>query len=159
MADTPFFDFNLNIEDLIDDIEVVQDGVDDTKKSIEEMEKAAYRSVSRVIQIAQLGWGMIQGMLRASGGAISMTTRLVVSASFGAIKTLTPILYAAFHGGIASMNFMASMEALMGFAQLTTAIAALVAYESDQKKIALQLRGMNFMFSNMGMMLSSVSIT
>ena len=140
-------------------IRLIKQSAKNTEEILEELEKTAQDKIRRVIHIAQLGWGLIQGMLRASGQAISMTTRLVVSASFGAIKMLTPILYAAFHGGIASMNFMAAMEAMMGFAQLTTATTALIAYESDQRKMSLQLRGLNFMFRNMGMMLSSVSIT
>ena len=158
MADTPFFDFEINVEDMLQDIEVVEEKVEETKETIVELQKQSIKAVRRTISMARIGWGMIQGMIRASGGAISMTQRLVVSAAFGAVQALYPILYAAMHGGIASMNTAAVSSALMGIVELSTALGALAAYESGQRELSLRLRGLNFTMSNMGLMLSTSSI-
>ncbi len=97
-------------------------------------------------------------MIRASGGAISMTQRLVVSATFGAIQTLAPILSAALGAGIATMDAKAIAASLFGLAQVASAISALVAYELQQKDLSLQLRGLNFSLSNITMLMNATSI-
>lgn len=122
----------------------------------EEVEKQGRQKISKVIHFARLGWGLIQGIVRAAGGSISMTTRLVVSAAFGAIQTLYPILSAALHGGIASMNVAAITASLLGLGELTSAILALIAYQNEQRDLAFQMRGLTFATQNIELMLSSV---
>ena len=157
MAD-PFFNFEINVEDLVAGVEVVETKIDDAHIGLTILEKTAKQKINKIIHIAQLSWGLIQGMIRAAGGAISMTTRLVVSAAFGAIQTLYPILSAALSGGLATMDFKAVVTSIIGLAQLSSAVVALVQYEAGQKEISLQLRGLNFTFRNMGMMLSGIQM-
>ena len=129
-----------------------------TEKQYKKLEKASKKRLRNIISSARMAWGMVQGMVRAAGGSISMTTRLAVSAGFGAVQALQPVLFAAFHGGIATMNTAAITASLMGLAELTSALSALAAFESGQKDLSLRLRGLNFTMSNMSMMLSSTSI-
>ena len=128
-----------------------------TAAYIEEVEKSAQRKIKAVIHGAQLAWGVIQGAVRAAGGSISMTTRLIVSAGFGAIQTIIPLLSAIGIIGTATGDPVKIGAAILGAAQMTSAIAALIAFQAQEKQISLQLRGLNFMFSNMSMMLSGLS--
>jgi hypothetical protein len=152
--------FSMVIDDAegINQIEYLQEGLEKVRATAEEVEKQAYKSASRAIHYAQIGWGLIQGMVRASGGAISMTQRLVISATLGAIQTLGPVLYTLITEGTISGNYFKVAGALLGLAQLGTAIAAYLAYEADAKENSRQLRGLNFMLSNMSLLLSSTQI-
>lgn len=149
----PFFNLEVNTEDLLDDIEVVDEKIEETTKSLDTLEKEARKKIRGIIHNAQLGWGVIQGVIRAAGGSITMTTRLVVSAGFGAIQTMVPLL--AVHGSLALLakDPVALAQVITGLAQVGTAIAALVAFESQEKQLSLQLRGVNFMLSNVNSML------
>lgn len=131
----------------------LREGIKTVDKELEILETKAKIAVRNILRGAQLSWGIIQGVIRAAGGSITMTTRLIVSAAFGAIQTLYPVIKAALASGIASMNVSAIAASLVGLAQLTSAIAALVTFESDQKTLSLQLRGLNFMMRNIGMMI------
>ena len=59
---------------------------------------------------------VIQGVHRAAGIGISMTSRLVVSAGFGAIQTLYPLLMAALHLGEATFNVPTNVQKSSGTA-------------------------------------------
>ena len=123
------------------------------KFTAEEVQTKVEDTVRGVIRAARLGWMVIQGVHRAAGIGISMTSRLVVSAGFGAIQTLYPLLMAALHLGEATFNVPTIVASLIGLTQLTTAMMALAAYESDQKEISKQLRGLNFVMSSIGLMI------
>jgi len=124
----------------------------------EEVEKNSYKSMMKAIHYAQIGWGIIQGLVRAAGGSISMTTRLAISAGLGAVKAFYPIMHTIFTAGVASVNAYQVGLALAGLAQLGTAVSALVAYESEQKDLSRQLRGLNFTMSNIGLAMSGMLI-
>lgn len=124
-----------------------------TDEALKNLEKTARVAIRNITRAAQLSWGIIQGAIRAAGGSITMTTRLVISSAMGAIQTLGPILGAALAGGIATMDAKAIAASMVGLVQLGTAITALIAYETGQKQISLQLRGLTFMMSNIGMMI------
>ena len=158
MPDTPFFDFEINIEDMLSDIEVIENTIEETEAALDQLEKNAVKSVYKTISIARMGWGLIQGMIRAGGGAISMTQRLVLSAGMGAIQAMAPILSVALKTGIASLNAAQILAAAAGIAELGTALAAMWAFEAGQREMSLKLRGLNFMMSNMGMMLTTITL-
>ena len=134
-------------------IQFLKQQLDQTKELAQIVEKEAHKSIRRAIRVAQLGWGLVQGMVRAAGGSISMTTRLVISAGFGAVQALYPVLSAALGAGIATLDAPRIASALAGLAQLGLSIAALVAFETQQKQISLQLRGATFALSNVSAML------
>lgn len=125
-------------------------------KKIEQTTMMAKKALNKVIHGAQLTWGIIQGVVRASGGSISMTTRLVVSAGFGAIRTLTPLVAAGFSVAALTRDPILLAQAIAGIAQLATAIGAVVAYETGAKDISRQLRGLNFTMSNINMWIGSM---
>lgn len=123
------------------------------EKAIAKVERESYKALNRTMRALQLGWGMIQGAIRAAGGSISMTTRLVVSAGFGAIQALAPLLV---EGGIVaaiSKDPLLIAQVIAGIAQMATSIAALVAYQSDERALSQQLRGASFMINNISGML------
>jgi len=143
-----FGDVDRQIDDKVAKIEY-------THEMLEELEKDASKTIRRVMVAARGGWGIIQAMVRMSGGAISMTTRLVMSAVMGGVQTLIPLLAAAKAGGFATLNAAQVLAATMGMMEVGSSLLALGAYRSQQRNLSLQLRGMNFMFSNMSSMMNS----
>ena len=123
------------------------------KEEIIKTERDSQLALNRIIGKAQIAWGIIQGVVRAAGGSITMTTRLVVSAGFGAIKVMQSVLSASSMAALMSGDFTALARLAAGMAELGLAIAALITYESDQKKLSLQLRGGTFMMSNVSSLL------
>ena len=122
-------------------------------KAVIKSERLAHKSIMRNLSSVRMLWGVAQGVIRASGGSITMTTRLLVSSGLGAIQTLLPLIKV---GGI--LGFLTSdptkiAAAALGLLELTTAIAALAAFESQEKQISLQLRGANFAIQNVSNML------
>jgi len=126
-----------------------------TKAELQSLEREASSKMNKVLHMAQLGWGLMQGVIRAAGGSISMTTRLVVSAGFGAVRTLIPLFVA--HGSLAAIRAdpAAMMQVIVGLAEIGSAVASLIAYQTEQKKLSMQLRGLNFAFMNIGSMISA----
>ena len=153
-----FLDLEVNAEDMINVVEEVDEKVKKTRRVIGLVDIEADVVLRRNIQRMRLSWGMLQGMIRAAGGSISMTQRLVISAGFGAVQALQPVLTAALGAGLASMNAYQVSQALLGLAELGSSIAALVAYQTGARDVSLQLRGINFMLSNMSMYLNVMEI-
>ena len=142
----------------MEELGIVEEKKEDVEKSIKTLEKEAKKRVNRVIHMAQLGWGILQGVIRAAGGSITMTTRLAISAGFGAIQMLYPIISAGGIAGLLAGDPLKIAASIAGLAQLVTASAALIAFETQQKDLSLQLRGLNFAFSNMSMMFSGLRL-
>lgn len=127
----------------------INEKIEVTDRELKKLETRAKKRLNSVIHSAQLMWGVIQGVIRAAGGSISMTTRLVVTAGFGAVQTLGAIMSAGGAAALVSGNPVLLAQAIFGMVQLGTAIAALVAYEQQQRDISFQLRGATFMVQNL----------
>jgi hypothetical protein len=87
-----------------------------------------------------------------------MTQRLVISAGLSAVEVLYPILKAQLTEATISYNPLMIAQAIFGLVQLGTATAALIAYEQKAMETSKQLRGLQFMFSNISMGLNVVGM-
>ena len=147
--------FNLTIETapMLADIDMVEKRLVETFKLKNKVEIEANKTIRRIIGGMQMAWGLIQGAVRAAGGSISMTTRLVVSAGLGAAQALAPLLATLQIFGAATLDPAKIAASLAGFAALATAITALVAFQGQEKQMSLQLRGMNMAMNSVGNML------
>jgi hypothetical protein len=156
MAENTFDSFgiwNMTIpyEQMMTQIDSVFDYIEEAEEEIKDVTKEAVIAVRRATNLARIGWGLIQGVVRMGGEAISITHRLIISSVLGGIKVVYPLVKSLLHAGVASMNPMMIMEAMIGIFEISSAIAALVAYQQGEKKLSLQFRGLNFALQNISL--------
>ena len=152
-----FGGLDVDLTDIVNTILGVQTELEAADEAADELEEKASKVIRKVVMGARAGWGILQGLIRVSGGTISMTERLVASAIIGGVQTLVPLLVAAKAGGIASLNPVQVAAAGMGLLEVGAALTALAQYNAGMSEESRQMRGMNFVFSNLSNMLSSFS--
>ena len=116
----------------LDDAQTKGEKVSNTIDFVEKKSKKAYRAA---IASARAAWQIAEGVIMAMGGSISTEFKAVISAGFGMIQILTPILTAQ------SVSGWMSLQGILGLVELMTAITALASAQSQQSTLESDMRG------------------
>lgn len=102
---------------------------------IETVDKKSRESFFHVLTQARAAYTVGLGLIKASGVSVSYFFRSMMSAAFGAISIMTPLLTAE------AVTPGMQWAAALGFAELGVAVAAVVAAQMEQSEIARGFRG------------------
>ncbi len=134
-------DIVINAEEVLRALERVDAKIEETEEKaeevIEKIDTATTASYNQVLSMARATWLMTQGLVRATGGAISATFRMAVGTVLGAISMLLPIFTAE------AVTPGMQAQAALGMISIGIAAAALAAAQQEEKELALQFRGAN----------------
>lgn len=133
----------LNVDELLRDLEGVNIEAEKTVAKVQTVKEVSKLSFNQTMGAVHAGWLAVQGLVRMGGGSIQTVFRTVIGTTLGAISTLQPVLHAALQGGLASMNPWMVAQAALGLISIGTSIAALMAFQSEEKALSDALRGAN----------------
>ncbi len=145
---------DIPIEPLITYMQTTDEKIAESEKRLKEHRREVKSFTNSTIGVIRAGWGMLQGLIRATGGSISITQRLMVSAVLGGVQAIVPLLTAAEGLGVALKDPTIMIPVAMGLLEVGTATAALIAYQNEAREASKALRGLNFMTQNMSNLLS-----
>ncbi len=155
VGDNLFWRLDVDFSDADRQIDNIVSRAEHTEETLKELQDRATKTIRRVMGAVRGSWGIIQGLVRAGGGAISMTTRLVASTVIGGIQTMIPLLAAAKAGGLATLNMGQVLAAGMGMLEIGTSLIALQQYQQGEAENVRALRGYSFMMGNMSSMINA----
>ncbi len=155
---TQGWDIDIDVSPMLHTLDGVNEKIFWSEEELAKHQAQVKKTIRNSIMAVRAGWGLIQGYVRAVGGTISMTQRLVVSAVLGGIQTVLPLLSGTESLGVALKRPDIFIPAALGLLQVGTSLVALVQYQAGMKEESKRMRGLNFMISNMSMMLSMVKI-
>lgn len=121
-----------DLEELKDHAEDVKDFKDEV---VDEIDKDLSASYMKCLSLARSAYTIGLGMVKATGVSVSYFFRSMISAAFGAVQMLAPLLTAR---ALATGDYI-SMA--LGFAELSVAIAATIAAQAQEGEIARGFRG------------------
>ena len=101
------------------------------------------------MSVVHAGWLATQGFIRAAGGTVQTVFRTVVGTTLGAIQTLAPI----FTMEAAAGDYI---NAALGMASIATSVAALIAFQQQEKDVSDALRGANMALHGVQSMIGTI---
>lgn len=132
-------EISIDAEDLLHDLEEVDRKVEQTEANanevIAEVEESTRSAFTQTLNMARNAYTIGLGIVKATGVSVSYFFRSMMSAAFGAISILRPLLTAE------AVTPGMQAQAIIGFAELAVAIAAVVAAQLEQSEIARGFRG------------------
>lgn len=102
---------------------------------VEQVDKEISATYLKTVNLARNAYTIGLGLVKAGGGSVSYFFRSMISAAFGAIAILTPLIAAE------AVTPGMQIQAALGSIELGVAIAATIAATIEQSEIARGLRG------------------
>lgn len=159
MSEEKKIEIILSAEELIKALMEVQLAAQQTEEIVDEVVEESDDKISKAfmktVALARSVYTIGLGMLKASGVSISYFFRSMISAGFGAVSILGPLLQAYFHAGLAGMDPFMVAQAVMGMGELSVAIMAMISAQGKSTEIARELRGAAMMFSGFQSLLTA----
>jgi hypothetical protein len=149
-----FISIGVSTEEAERDIAAVNDQIkqtsEDWEKTKEKVDEEMRESYRKTISLARNAYTIGLGLVKSTGASVSYFFRSMISAAFGAIAILEPLLTAK---SLATYDYV-SMA--IGMAELGVAIAAVIAAEAEQSKIARGFRGAAMSLGGLSQMLNMI---
>lgn len=136
-----------DLDELKDHAEKVKDFKDEV---VDEVDKDLSVSFRKTLNIARAAYTIGLGMVKTTGASVSYFFRSMISAAFGAVQMLAPLLTAK---ALATGDYI-SMA--LGFAELSVAIAATVAAQAQETEVARGFRGAAMTLGGLSQMINMI---
>jgi hypothetical protein len=154
IPDVALIELGVSTEEAERDIEEVQQKIEETsemwKEAKEEIDDGMHQAFLQTINLARSAYTVGLGLVKSTGASVSYFFRSMISAAFGTIAVLEPLLVAK---SLATYDYI-SMA--LGTAELAIAIGAVIAAEAEQTKIARGFRGAAMTIGGMSQIINMI---